>query len=452
MEVDAFQRLRARVEAYGLDRPDEARPFSWRLREDRGWSSARAARAIAEYRRFVVLAVAAGHPVSPPPEVDEVWHLHLTDTRRYWQEFCPEVLGQPLHHEPSRGGPEERQRLEDQYAATVASYQRLFGGAPPRDVWPAPRVRVRRARLSFALQPLVTTSLALVLAGCAAVFDSASPDAVQGPEFIGYYVLAVLAVLLAMIPLQGLVIAPRHRAAVGPADVGAYELAYLAEGPRRVVQTALLQLLLAGHVELPGATLRPIAIAPPPEDAAAAELEVYDAVRRGVLQRRGYYAPTFPSLRARLEALGLLPDADARRRAWWVVVLLIGPLAAVGLIRLYFGIYNHRPTGFLITALILAPVIASVITNRVLKDNGRRARLRRQAEAVLPRRTAPGDALLLRCVAIWGVAAIAAVEFAGFRQFATAMPLVRPNAGSDGGSGCSGGGSGCGGGCGGCGG
>jgi hypothetical protein len=36
------------------------------------------------------------HIVTPSEQVDQVWHLHLTYTRSYWDEFCPNVLGQPF--------------------------------------------------------------------------------------------------------------------------------------------------------------------------------------------------------------------------------------------------------------------------------------------------------------------------------------------------------------------
>ncbi|MEK6230809.1 MAG: hypothetical protein N2A42_03075 [Luteolibacter sp.] len=33
-----------------------------------------------EYKRFVALAMLAGHPVTPSEEVDQAWHLHLVYT------------------------------------------------------------------------------------------------------------------------------------------------------------------------------------------------------------------------------------------------------------------------------------------------------------------------------------------------------------------------------------
>jgi hypothetical protein len=96
---------------------------------------------VEEYRRFVYLAMAAGHPVTPSVDVDHAWHLHLTYTRSYWEEMCGRVLGRPLHHDPTRGGLAEGAKFTDWYARTLRSYQEAFGSAPPADIWPSPAER-----------------------------------------------------------------------------------------------------------------------------------------------------------------------------------------------------------------------------------------------------------------------------------------------------------------------
>jgi len=85
-----------RLQLYQIGPSDAALPFVQRLARENGWSAAHAARVIEEYRRFCFLAVTAGHPVTPSDAVDQVWHLHLTYSRDYWERFCPDVLGQPL--------------------------------------------------------------------------------------------------------------------------------------------------------------------------------------------------------------------------------------------------------------------------------------------------------------------------------------------------------------------
>jgi hypothetical protein len=119
-----------------LDAADAAFPFSARLARDNGWSRAFAAKAVEEYCKFCFLAVHAGHPVTPSDEVDQVWHLHLTYSRHYWDALCRDTLEKPLHHGPTHGGAAENRKFHDWYEATLASY-RCYFGEPPNDVWPA---------------------------------------------------------------------------------------------------------------------------------------------------------------------------------------------------------------------------------------------------------------------------------------------------------------------------
>ena len=74
--------------------------------------------------------------MTPSDAVDQVWHLHLTYSADYWQAFCPDVLGRPLHHGPTAGGSAEQARYFEQYAQTLRSYERVFG-SPPADIWPS---------------------------------------------------------------------------------------------------------------------------------------------------------------------------------------------------------------------------------------------------------------------------------------------------------------------------
>lgn len=140
-----------RLQRFELDDPSSRLPFTRRLARENGWRLGYTLRVVQEYRRFVYLAMVAGHEVTPSDEVDQAWHLHLIYTRSYWEDLCGEVLGRSLHHGPTRGGGAEQSRYSDQYEATLESYRRVFGVEPPADIWPpsAERfgidaVRVRR--------------------------------------------------------------------------------------------------------------------------------------------------------------------------------------------------------------------------------------------------------------------------------------------------------------------
>jgi hypothetical protein len=133
--------LRARIEFFPLDAPGASLPFTSRLAREQGWSHVFAARAVREYKRFLVLAMTAGHPVTPSEAVDQVWHLHLVYTVSYWQELCAEILGGPLHHGPTAGGGEEDRKFKDWYGQTLTSYARVFAEPPPAELWPNPEER-----------------------------------------------------------------------------------------------------------------------------------------------------------------------------------------------------------------------------------------------------------------------------------------------------------------------
>ena len=133
--------LWSRLQNFALDDPHSRLPFSLRLARENGWSRHFAGRVIGEYKKFCYLAMTAGSPVSPSDSVDQAWHLHLIYTRSYWDDFCSRVLRRPFHHNPSKGGPEERDKFRGLYAETLDIYRRVFGLSPPGDIWPSAEAR-----------------------------------------------------------------------------------------------------------------------------------------------------------------------------------------------------------------------------------------------------------------------------------------------------------------------
>ncbi len=132
-----------RIEQHDLE-PGHTLDFTKRLARDKGWTLNFSRSAITEYKRFCFLAVASPDPVTPSEEVDEVWHLHLTYSRDYWDTWCGAILRAPLHHDPTRGGPDEQSRFRAQYAATLALYEQYFG-PPDAGFWPATHDRFSSA-------------------------------------------------------------------------------------------------------------------------------------------------------------------------------------------------------------------------------------------------------------------------------------------------------------------
>lgn len=93
-----------------------------------------------EYVKFLELKMALGdwgedcrgeaYPLrlSPPEEIDTVWHLHILDTRTY-SRTMESLLGRVPHHDPdgAHDGADKKQRAEN----TVVAFRARFGIARP---------------------------------------------------------------------------------------------------------------------------------------------------------------------------------------------------------------------------------------------------------------------------------------------------------------------------------
>jgi hypothetical protein len=165
------------LERYSVGPDNAALSFAARLARENGWTAAFAERVLREYKRFAFLAATAGHSVTPSDAVDQAWHLHLTYSRDYWERFCPQVLGRPLHHDPTAGGATETQRFFEQYAATLRSYAETFGEDAPEDIWPSaaqrllddPRARRVHPREGMVIRRERLGLIVTVFAGAAAI-------------------------------------------------------------------------------------------------------------------------------------------------------------------------------------------------------------------------------------------------------------------------------------------
>ena len=130
-------------------------PLAMRLHEDADWDLDFARGAVGEYARFIYLARVSPGRVTPSDLIDTVWHIHVTDSRAYVEEFCRKLFGEIVHHVPS-AGPGDRPRHAAQYRATLALYREEFASDPPPDYWyrytpeddARDRRQARRAQLS----------------------------------------------------------------------------------------------------------------------------------------------------------------------------------------------------------------------------------------------------------------------------------------------------------------
>ncbi len=97
------------------------------------WDDAALAIVERRYRRFLVLNLLHPHTtLSVDRALDEYWHQHILDTRKYAYD-CEQVFGFFLHHYPYFGMDDEDEWQENValYAATRRLYDEAFGDDPP---------------------------------------------------------------------------------------------------------------------------------------------------------------------------------------------------------------------------------------------------------------------------------------------------------------------------------
>jgi uncharacterized protein (TIGR04222 family) len=479
----AHTELWSRLAAFDPDEPDAAFPFSHRLAREQNWSPNHTRRVIAEYRRFLFLAMTAGHPVSPSEAVDQTWHLHLIYTRSYWDHLCGEVLRQSFHHQPTRGGTRERAKFHDWYARTLASYHTIFGEPPPADIWPAPdhprpsavfrRIDLRRHwviprprfRLGKHLIPLAAVSGLLLIAGCqGGTFPGAALFDLRGPEFLKFYLVAFpLCALLA----AGLRWWWRQPAAgdmaADPQDIDPYVVAHLVGRAHRVAVVALTQLAAVGAVRIdnPFGVVKITRLGPLPEKAHPLETYLYENLpptgAATLLKTARRLRPACKPLEDELVTRGWIPTPSNRARARWIPLLIAATPVVLGLIKIDVGLSRGKPVGFLVVFCVISLVAVLIGFGRMpWRSRLGDIWLKRSRDTLQNLRWSPSTQErreLILAIGLFGAGVLAHTALAGVGEKLLPQDNAYSGGGDGGSSSCGGGGDGGGGsGCGGCGG
>jgi len=453
--------LYKRIQAFALDRPDSQLSFSQRLARDNGWSLGYTQRVIEEYKKFIFLAVAAGHPVTPSDQIDQVWHLHLTYTRLYWQEFCPKILQTTLHHEPTRGGSSEQLKFGSWYSKTLESYEQFFGHIPPIDIWPKPKDRFGRdlhfirintqqswvlskPNLTIFLKPQLRkigiftflAFLSLMITGCQIISQIPNPMNFTGPEFLTFYIsLVVMGIALAAWLRFSLCLVSTNTKQ--QPDLNTYEIAFLAGGNHRLIMAAITSLVKQGYVEVLKegklvVTGKIDAIADPVEKAVAQDILATDGAIEQVFRKS---TGMKDSIRARLEQLGLfLSDAQAFKAQIYpslIVVILLG----IGLCKMAVGISRDKPVGLLLICIFGLLVLGARFFVKPQRSRYGEIIFKDLRNRLQPLKTAnSSDSELVLAVAFFGATVLMAdTALADLYQMLT--PTAVASSGSDGGSG-----------------
>lgn len=495
---DELKAFVARVEAFEIDADDKALRFVDRLARENRWTVLYAGRVVREYLRFCILAVRSGHPVTPSEDVDQAWHLHLTYTRSYWERFCGQTLGCPLHHEPTAGGVAEGNKFRNWYQATLDSYRLVFGSDPPRDIWPpaaqrfahAGELKWMHADREWAVPKrwvvvgggVLACSLATLasLGGGEADrphFEAAASLAVAqlpfelgGSAFLSFYAALCLfgLALIVVLGMDTTVAADQQSPDDKVDELSADELAVLAGGGSRLAHVALTRLFAEQRITATKTLWwhsRFKTSGPPPEQPAI-DRDLYTAIhsRRSPNQLIEVVRPHFQRIEAKLVEKGLRYPSGQKSIAATCVAVFIG---LVGGLRLIQGRMLSEEVAILLGMVVAFGIAAKVINSRWSMTSPQGKTYLKIARAKFePKPAAAADlepAVLATSVALLGTAAVAGI--AGLAPLAALSSSVGKasasttwgagcgagcgGCSSGGGGGCGGGG--CGGGCGGCG-
>jgi uncharacterized protein (TIGR04222 family) len=485
-DVDATAAaLLARIESFGFSEPADPLGFESRLADDQGWTLGYALAVAEEYRRFLVLTQVAGQPVSPSPDVDEAWHLHLTRTAHY-EAFCTASFGRFLHHEPARAGEGKRHRL--MYRDTLAAYLHAFGARAPTTIWPGPGshekpqpaapatwtvpAELRPGHRLAIVAVLCAIALGLLLRnlGLLAPLQAVPPFTFLGVALLVPAALGWLGLRGGAAPLRAM-----RRDMLEP-----YEAAWLAGGVERMAMTAIVLLTERGILLPPGRPSQRGERPPIPVNATIevrcvhpAEVACLSAAAGGGLRFAAACLAMRPyagQVEQRLVRAGIARDAGVLplRRAGALLALVAW--LAVEFERIFHAFGTSHRIGFLVMLTLAGVVLAFVLAWRSRRSGPRAERVLRPLRLAAGRyRKAPpaGQALAFGVALIGGTVLADDLRFDGLKQQVDAgTPASRgagngsggsdgsscSSCGSDGGSGGGGGsscGSSCGSGCGG---
>jgi uncharacterized protein (TIGR04222 family) len=468
--------LLSRILAFDIDGGEAALPFAARLAREHGWSRPYADRVIQEYKRFVFLAVTGTSPVCPSEDVDAAWHLHLTYTRSYWQRFCGEVLGRPLHHDPTKGGSAEGEKHLAMYADTLSRYREVFGRDAPLDIWPSgaerfgpdtqhrevntarnwviPKVPVKRVAALTAAFAVA----ALLVPGCD---GGVNPFELKNKEFLTLLIASLVGAVVVGRVIRSVMRTPNPRPEDDTLELTWEQTAYLAGGAGRLTTAAVARLVGRGLARVDEDTKRLVA-GPVPDDVSQVEKAVLHAlpVANDVVALKSVQAAVeavYASPAARMEQDGLTLSKVEQARVGVTALMPLGlALMGLGLPRLLHGMQGNHPVEFLVITMAAGGVLALILTlaGSLRLSNRGQALLARQKDRYEALKTgtkweSSGDAGM--AVALFGTAVLAGTAIAALQTWYPRQTVEASSSGcSTGcGSGCGGGGGGCGGGCGG---
>lgn len=118
----AIDRVMSKVDAIDFT------PHGYKLQREYGWSASKINYTIQLYKEWLTLQVLYENLSFAPSElVDEFWHIHILDTRKYYND-CVMIKGEMIHHYPYFGLTEQENEgvLKEGFSLTKKLYLHHF--------------------------------------------------------------------------------------------------------------------------------------------------------------------------------------------------------------------------------------------------------------------------------------------------------------------------------------
>jgi len=122
-----MQELRTKFSSF--EQSLDLTPIKYKLIQDKTWTLDRANQIEPQYKAFLFLIGSRVRAEFVPTfDIDEMWHMHILDTRKYMAD-CALHFGEYIHHYPYLGmkDAEDRGRAESLFAATCTTIAEAFG-------------------------------------------------------------------------------------------------------------------------------------------------------------------------------------------------------------------------------------------------------------------------------------------------------------------------------------
>jgi uncharacterized protein (TIGR04222 family) len=309
---------------------------------------------------------------------------------------------------------------------------------------------------------LLLFTLTSFVAGCQGIANIPNIANFTGSEFLTFYFFVSVAVVFAAWILRWYLRLPETNPSQKSPSLDPYEIAYLAGGAPRVIDTAITSLMQKEYISVSGRTIsvngRNIAlkVSHPVEKAVAKAIETYGysyRIRSAVNKELGM-------IRDRLRQLGLFLTPSQSFKVRLYPAILVFSLVFLGVARMLVGMFRGRPIGYLASMCLVIAIIGIFL---FFQDHtSTKSRYGDQFLVNLLNNKTPSvhfeqdDPRLLLSFALVGAVALSTTMFPELRTFfippASASGGGGDGGGDGGGGGCGGGGcggGGCGGGCGG---